>query len=237
VTEAEFKTSTEPEAMLSFLLSRGRATDRKLRLFAVACLARARGLLEDGRSRRALEIAEAYAEGRVGSEERREARRAAVAVAEEAMQQGWGFSLVKAAYAAYYALTRRAPEAAEQTLHYISQAMADSSAVPPGLVRLGQGRAFRVVEREQRAKQVCIVRDLFGNPFRPVQIDPSCRTPAVAALATAIYEEERFGDLPILADALEEAGCDDSEVLGHLRQQGPGHVRGCWCLDLVLGKE
>ncbi len=53
---------------------------------------------------------------------------------------------------------------------------------------------------------------------------------------TTIYEERRFDNLPILADALEEAGCDNPAILGHLRQQGQVHVRGCWCLDAVLGK-
>ena len=57
----------------------------------------------------------------------------------------------------------------------------------------------------------------------------------VAGLARSVYDERRFADLPILADALEEAGCDNAELLTHLRGPGP-HVRGCWALDLLLGK-
>jgi hypothetical protein len=89
----------------------------------------------------------------------------------------------------------------------------------------------------ERKEQAALLRDLFALiPFRHVGIDPAWCTPAVVALATAIYEEKRFEELPILADALEEAGCDNPEILGHLRDQGQRHCRGCWCLDLLLGK-
>ncbi len=82
-----------------------------------------------------------------------------------------------------------------------------------------------------------LLRDIFGPlPFRPVAIDASWRTPPVVALATSIYEERAWGDMPILGDALSEAGCDDTEVLGHCRGQGQ-HTRGCWVVDLVLKKE
>jgi hypothetical protein len=87
----------------------------------------------------------------------------------------------------------------------------------------------------KRATQAALLRDIFGNPFRPVTLDPTWLTPTVKALAQAIYEERAFADLPVLADALEEAGCNSQEILSHLR--GPGaHTRGCWALDLLLGK-
>src|SRR5262249_35678037 len=79
-------------------------------------------------------------------------------------------------------------------------------------------------------------RDVFGNPFRPVSFGPRWRTPAAAGVASAVYDERAFDRLPVLADALEDAGCSDAEVLAHLRSVGP-HVRGCWALDLALGKE
>jgi hypothetical protein len=78
-----------------------------------------------------------------------------------------------------------------------------------------------------------------GNPFRPVSIDPTWlawQGGTVPKLARAIYEERAFDRLPVLADALLEAGCDAADILGHLRQQGAVHVRGCWCLDLLLDK-
>jgi hypothetical protein len=80
-----------------------------------------------------------------------------------------------------------------------------------------------------------LVRDIFGNPFRPVSIDAAWYTTTVVRLAQAIYDERTFERLPILADALEEAGCDDLDILTHLRGPGP-HVRGRWAVDLILGK-
>jgi hypothetical protein len=81
-----------------------------------------------------------------------------------------------------------------------------------------------------------LLRDIFGNPFRPVVFDPAWLTPTVVALTNGIYSERAFDRMPILADALEEAGCDNAEVLLHCRGDGP-HVKGCWVVDAVLGKE
>ena len=79
------------------------------------------------------------------------------------------------------------------------------------------------------------LRDSFGNPFRPVTIDQAWLTPNVAALARKIYDDRAFDRLPGLADALEETGCTDADILAHCRGPGP-HVRGCWVVDLLLGK-
>jgi hypothetical protein len=81
-----------------------------------------------------------------------------------------------------------------------------------------------------------ILREVFGNPFRPVAFDPSWRTSTVLALANGIYQERAIDRLPILADALQDAGCDSDDLLNHLRDPTVPHVRGCWALDLVLGK-
>jgi hypothetical protein len=86
---------------------------------------------------------------------------------------------------------------------------------------------------EQRRQQAALVRDIFGNPFRPVEFDPRWRTADVMGLARAIYEDRAFDRLPLLADALMDAGCADEQVTGHCRAAGP-HVRGCWVVDLVL---
>ena len=80
-----------------------------------------------------------------------------------------------------------------------------------------------------------LLRDIFGDPFRPVAFDPAWRTDAAVGVAAQMYARRDFGAMPILADALEDAGCDDAEVLGHCRAPGV-HVRGCWVVDLVLGK-
>src|SRR5262249_51154563 len=96
----------------------------------------------------------------------------------------------------------------------------------------------------EQGKENCnLVRELFGNPFGPVPIGPTGQTPTVLALATAAYDNRTLpagtlepARLCVLADALEEAGCDNAEILCHLRGPGP-HTRGCWALDLVLAKE
>ena len=80
------------------------------------------------------------------------------------------------------------------------------------------------------------LRDILGNPFLSVSLDRTWLTPVVAALVMTIYQERRFERLPKLADALEDAGCDNADILSHLRGPGP-HVRGCWVVDLLLGKQ
>jgi hypothetical protein len=80
-----------------------------------------------------------------------------------------------------------------------------------------------------------IIYDVFGNPFRPVPFDPSWLTSAVVSLARTMHDSRDFSAMPILADALQDAGCDHPDVLAHCRSDGP-HVRGCWVVDLVLGK-
>jgi hypothetical protein len=91
------------------------------------------------------------------------------------------------------------------------------------------------VFRAKRAEQIPILRDIFGNPFRPVAADPAWHTSTAVGLASAIYAERAFDRLPILADALEDAGCDHPDVLAHCRSH-PEHARGCWVVDLILGK-
>jgi hypothetical protein len=80
------------------------------------------------------------------------------------------------------------------------------------------------------------LRDIFGNPFRPVTLDPAWITSTVVALARGIYDERAFDRMPILADALQDAGCDNAEVLNHCLDQEQRHFRGCWLVDLLLGK-
>jgi hypothetical protein len=86
--------------------------------------------------------------------------------------------------------------------------------------------------------QCALVREVFGNPFRPAPADPSWMAwneGAAVKLARSIYDERRFGDLPVLADALEEAGCRDEAFLSHCREPGE-HALGCWVVDAVLGR-
>jgi hypothetical protein len=89
---------------------------------------------------------------------------------------------------------------------------------------------------DERRYQAALVRDIFGNPFRPVAFSPEWRTDTALALARQMYESREFSAMPILADALQDAGCDNEGVLSHCRGEGL-HVRGCWVVDLVHGKE
>ena len=98
-------------------------------------------------------------------------------------------------------------------------------------------------DRTEEAAQAGLLRCIFGNPFRPVALDRSWKTPTALAIAQAAYEDRivpaghLYSDkLAVLADALEDGGCTDAAILGHLRGPGP-HVRGCWALDLILGRE
>jgi hypothetical protein len=95
---------------------------------------------------------------------------------------------------------------------------------------------FWEIDPSERRPHSVIIRDIFGNPFRPVTFDPSWRTLSVVRLAQTIYDERAFDKMSELADALERAGCRDEAILGHYRERGE-HVRGCWVVDLALGKE
>jgi hypothetical protein len=85
------------------------------------------------------------------------------------------------------------------------------------------------------AAQANLVRDVFGTPFRPFTLNPIWLNPTVRGITESLYYDQDFDPLPILADALEDAGCADDAILNHLRSPGP-HVRGCWAVDLILGK-
>jgi hypothetical protein len=97
-------------------------------------------------------------------------------------------------------------------------------------------------DHEELREKIILLRDIFGNPFRPVTVDPSWRTATVLSLATVAYNQRQLPEgildpdrLAILADGLEDAGCTDADLLAHLHSPGP-HVRGCWAVDLVLAK-
>jgi hypothetical protein len=92
--------------------------------------------------------------------------------------------------------------------------------------------------REDAAAHVRLLHELFGNPFRPVGVPPDLlrwHGGTVPRLARAIYQERRFAEMPVLADALEDAGCSQADLLSHVRSPGP-HALGCWALDLLLGQ-
>jgi hypothetical protein len=223
MTESEWLACTDPQQILEFV--RGRASDRKLRLFTCACCRRVWDALTDQRSRSAVEAAERYADGLAGREEL-----AAQAEAAEAPASAGA--------------SARAREAVVSPVPHVTQAAlaaAGERADATIWAAWATSAATRVPGQERR-HQCALLRDLF-NPFRPVTPEPAWSTPQVVALAQAAYEQRELpagtldtARLAVLADALEEAGCDQADLPAHLRGPGP-HVRGCWAVDLLLGRE
>jgi hypothetical protein len=108
--------------------------------------------------------------------------------------------------------------------------------VPETCARSVAGNVRREVGGAEGANQVRLLRDVIPNPYRPVTFSPSWHTDTAVALARQMYDSRDFGAMPILADALQEAGCEDATILNHCRDPKQVHVRGCWVVDLVLGK-
>jgi len=238
MTEVEWLKGTDPDPTLEFL--RGKASDRKMRLFACACVRRILPLLENDQERvkvndrsqgavegakreaelakKAVEVAELFADGQAT-----EAKLNAV------------FSDADEDEAISYAA---GPDAAWTAKGSAYRARWIANFCSPFSYLLGA--KFRSPspsdhDREQAA-QCHLLRDIFGNPFRPITFDPSWLTPTVIHLAQAIYDDRSFDQMPTLADALEKSGCDNAEILAHCRGAGP-HVKGCWVVDAMLGKE
>jgi hypothetical protein len=248
MTEAEWLACTDPTPMLKIL--RGKASERKLRLFAAACCwkiwplltARHSSLLDHERravavAEQNLVIAEQYADRLI--------KRAVIDTAycdvlnllfwRRPEQEPWAFALVAVLRATstgsgYYGQMWEYDEydaflCAGDVGNYIATVAAWASKRPDDLEAMYRAEA-------------AFLRCILGNPFRPVTLDPAWlawNDGTIQKLAQAIYDDRAFDRLPVLADALEEAGCDNAEILNHCRQLGE-HVRGCWLVDLLLGK-
>jgi hypothetical protein len=122
---------------------------------------------------------------------------------------------------------------------HLSSATQRARAIVAGLQAEPRLSAFAITRETLhllQRMQCAWLRCLFVNPFRPVTFSPNWRTDTAVVLARAMYESRDFGAMPILADALQDAGCDNEGILSHCRSSGP-HVRGCWVVDLVLAKE
>jgi hypothetical protein len=229
VKEKDWLAFDDPTDMMRFL---ARAGDRKVRLFAVACCRRLWGLLPGPRHRDAVEVAERFADGLATQAERIAAHKAVRPVrSPPASPVAWATS-----YAAHLVTEKTA--AATLRVCYYGQNAFRAPDVLRGPRQAAEGRA-----------QADLVRDILGNPFRRTRVPAPARRAwlawgggVVRRLALAAYERRKLPEgaldpsrLAILADALEEAGCTDAELLAHLRSPGP-HVRGCFALDLVLGE-
>jgi hypothetical protein len=205
MTEEEWLLWAEAERMLDFVESR--TTQRKLRLVVVACCRKLWADLPDEESRWAVEVGERFADG-LATEENREAARQAAG--------------------RHLTLPVRA---VEKPLRGCGAIFREIEAKVTA-AQSGSNIEQEFAEQEQWCQ---LLRDIFGNPFRWVGFNPAWRTDTAVALARQLYESRDFSAMPILADTLQDAGCDDTEILGHCRGPGP-HVRGCWVVDRVLGR-
>jgi hypothetical protein len=185
----------------------GKVSDRKARLYCCACCRHIWYLFTDRRTRNAVEVTELYADGMATVED----------VGEAEAKVLRKFNMHEASFMGFIALFN------PPSVSLVAEEAAKHS---------GWGVA-----------PFCdILRELFGNPFRATTLNPALRTADVVRLAEAAYSDRHLPSgrlnpacLAVLADALEDAGCADPDLLGHLRGPGP-HVRGCWALDLLLGK-
>lgn len=228
MTEAEWLASSSPALMvLSVPLSQ-----RKLRLFAIACSRQAVHLTQDLTLQNAIELAEEYADGK--------STKALLADRERRVQEHLVElrTLDPDAHCIVMGDARVHPYGVGRGVAdcLSSDAKAAASKVPLRLASTA-GTDPDDPSYEKVLKAFArMAREIFGNPFRQITADPSWLTSTVMALASGIYEERAFDRMPILADALEEAGCDNESILTYCRGSGP-HVRGCWVVDLLTNRE
>jgi hypothetical protein len=223
MSEADWLACTDPTPMIRLVVEH--PDDRKCRLLACAACRLIWDLLPDPRSRHAVEVAERFADGQASFKDLARARNEAVAAAGGAERQ--------AAWAAYWATNTKA--AGPLWNAFAAAAGATARKAMGGTAR-DLAASWDRHHAAGQASQAELLREVIGNPFRLRKPDPallSWDNGIIPALARGIYEDEAWDRLPILGDALEEAGCADEALLAHCR--GPGrHVRGCWAADLFL---
>jgi hypothetical protein len=263
VTEAEWQACHEPSRMIQYLEVQQKSTPRKLRLFGVACFRRLEEFHTNHDIRRMVETAEAYSDRHVGYHVLRSAKRKAERLSQQlqitadsprgecilahlAVAATWltasdtsfrtdpqfnrlipgGYHAAAAGY-----ISSATQSAAFYTRYEGADALAQVLQRDAGYAAASAEFIWQTEDEAQSQ----LLHDIIGNPFCSAAVDPRWHTSSVLGLARAMYDSRDFVAMPILADALEEAGCDNADVLTHCRGSGP-HVRGCWVVDLILGK-
>jgi hypothetical protein len=220
VTEAEWLTTPNYQRACEPLM--GNRSTRKWRCFACACVR----LIWDPltpQQREAVEINERFADGLATNRERADARAVLGRDPDD-----WRLPPKE----------RRAGKIREN-LYWVLAAPSDILVCAKGTpYRMARGDD-RLVREPSDPRFADLIREIFANPFGPPRIEPGWKrynNGAVVHLAQTVSDEQDFSHLPVLADALEDAGCTDAAILEHCRRPG-GHVRGCWVVDLILGKK
>jgi hypothetical protein len=231
MTEKEWNACADPKAMLEFL--RGKASDRKLRLFVCSCFSRINPKYTNRKICRAVEISERYADMLATEEERMSAE--ANARRESRMETERHHS-ARVALLGSTEKVLNPREAARMAAFIVAVDVFRTRIGTLPTWPLGNPDFKEAMRVEGATYQAPVLRCIFGPlPFRAITLEPAWLTSTVKQLAEAINEEKAFGRLPILADALEEAGYTNADMPNHCRQRGE-HVRGCWVIDLLLGK-
>ena len=228
MTEQEWLQSTYLPELLDAKNTRGSC--RKYRLMAIACCRRIWHLLDE-KLRAAVELAENFLERKATAKE--------LKVCQDSFYDKSKFP----GYTTQLGVVQSTCFPTNQIKFYAGNAVGAASWAQVDFLlskRLDSKFDYETLREqlylEETAYQLVLFRDIFGNPFRPVQIERVRQTSTIKAIAQTIYTERQFADLPILADALEEAGCNNEVILGHCRSNQE-HVRGCWVIDLLLGKK
>lgn len=241
MTETEWVSESDVSSLIFYIRNHNKNDLRRLRLFGCACCRRVWPRLKMVAAAQTLvELAEAYADDESSGEELQSAVTSAdFADYDQRLYRSTetGPQLSKLTHNLTDAVRRLAiPEFNASVATTVADIVAgdpdkdfffDPEQHPFGSDVLAADR--------ETAEQAILARDIFGNPFRPVTFDPAWRTDHTVGIATKMYDERNFDAMPILADALQDAGCDNEEILRHCREPGV-HVRGCWVVDLVLGK-
>ncbi len=245
MSEDEWLTGTDLTAHVRFALDRLSA--RRQRLLAAGFCRSALDLFDDPDLIKSLDVVERFADGRVPTAEVERARKVCREIAQQAYdtyvrriddrgENGGALrESVRSEFAWALAYAATTPLPIEDVGRRVIWAAAQ---VRAGVVQTMPfpSTALEAADAEQHASAVAVVREIVGNPFRPPLFLRDWQTATAVALAAQMYESRDFSAMPILADALQDAGCDDEHVLAHCRGEGP-HVRGCWVADLVLGKD
>jgi hypothetical protein len=217
MTETEWLECEQPGRLLEFVHER--TSPRKWRLLACALCRRVGSLLQDKRSRRAVETAEGFADGLVLASPQ------ALAEACQGAVDAWSWwpRMDKHTWQALGAATSVAKPAIEisEMVHVLENSL---------------GADCRLAPAEARRDRCEVIRDIFGNPFHSPNLDRSwyeAEGASLPPLVRSIYSERRFEAVPEVADLLEKTGCRNGDIIAHCKQPSE-HVRGCWVLDLLL---
>jgi hypothetical protein len=242
MTEADWLTGTDFAAHVRFAAER--LSPRRRRLLAAAFCRTASHLFEHPELSRALNVIEWYADGRDAAAELEKARQACRFVAMDVYErharqidagQIGGGDAVHHEIAWAVACAASTPLTPLDVANRVAGAVVQAR-TGAGLLTPVPSPVFAAAAAEQSLAMRSLVWEVAGNPFHPVAFNPSWRTSTAVALAGQMYDRREFSAMAILADALQDAGCDSEDVLNHCRTQGE-HVRGCWVVDLVLGKQ